>query len=269
MPASSAAATRCGPSMRMRRSARRRRLSRTSFAQRLTWALSLERSIRTLGAQPLPALRSISSTRSTCAAASERLAHVGVGALQALALAVELVKLGALADERRAHGELHGVAVHAIAADAQRPRPSRPSCGEEVLLEEHAHGVEAAPMDLAGPDAAERLEVLGGARSPCAGRSRIADSARAARASRRRARSWRGSRRPRSACGARRHRRSPCAAQPSSAGRRCRRSTPPPGCTPSASHRAAHGEHRGVEDVDAVDLLDAWRAPPPRRWRAP
>ena len=73
----------------------------------------------------------------------------------------------------------------------------------------------------------------------------------------RRARSWRGSRRRRCTV---------CEASPSTialAGRtgpravRCRRSRLPPGATPSASHGAAHGEHRGVEDVDAVDLLDA------------
>ncbi len=42
MPAASAAATRGGPSITTRRSVRRKRPSRTSLAQRLTWALSLD-----------------------------------------------------------------------------------------------------------------------------------------------------------------------------------------------------------------------------------
>ena len=81
-------------------------------------------------------------------------------------------------------------------------------------------GVEAAAVDLAGAMAAERLEVLGRARSPCARRSRTADSARAAPPSRRRVPSWRGSRRPRSACGARRRRRTPRRHSRARAGRR-------------------------------------------------
>src|SRR6185312_10340787 len=88
-------------------------------------------------------------------------AHIGVSALQALALAVELRELGTLADQRRTHGELHGVAAHAVAADAQLLRHRAPVGGKELALEEDADRVEAAAVDLARAMAAERVEVLG------------------------------------------------------------------------------------------------------------
>src|SRR6185503_318701 len=153
-PASRAAPRRCGPSIRMRRSLRRKRPSRTSLAQRLTCALSFDL-IRRAWRAGQRGLAQHVVDQVDVRLGRRRGAHLGVLALQLAAPHVERGQLQA-----RIHGELHRVAVHAVALHAQLFLHQSPGLGEEVLLEEHADRIEAAPVDLAGAQTPERFEVL-------------------------------------------------------------------------------------------------------------
>src|SRR2546423_1149149 len=98
--------------------------------------------------------------------------HVGVVAPQPALVFVELGDARARRGEARssafgdreagAIGKLDRVAIVAIAADAHGFGHAAPAFAEEILLEEHTHGVEAAPVHLARPDAPEVIQVLGG-----------------------------------------------------------------------------------------------------------
>src|SRR5205085_5606112 len=75
---------------------------------------------------------------------------------------VEPSELRRLADQVRAGRELESLAIHAIAAHAQLLFHQGPGLGEKILLEEDADRIEAAPVNVAGAEAPERLEMLGG-----------------------------------------------------------------------------------------------------------